>query len=120
MKFSEAFNQTVDEFNLSAKQLALSAGVREATVSEFRRGIREIHTSNLEKLISVLPSDAKQFLFLKVLIGQMDSKGIATLLNAIAYELRNEDKIPEKPTRIHEAVVKPETALPFEPALSLR
>ena len=87
MKFCEALNTTITEFNLSAKALARASGVREATISEFRRGRREIHTDNLEKLIAALPKEAKQFLFCRILMGEMDSQGMATLLNAVATKL---------------------------------
>lgn len=91
MKFSEAFNQTLVEFNLSAKDIAQEAGIREATLSEYRNGKRQIHTDNLERLIQALPPDAKQYLFCKILIGEMDQGGIATLLNAIAHHLREDN-----------------------------
>ena len=89
MKFCEAFNATLEEFRLSAKEISATSGVREATISEFRRGRREIQTDSLERLIGALPTDAKQYLFLKVLIGEMDARGMASLLNAVAYRLRS-------------------------------
>lgn len=90
MKFCEALNETLEVFNLSAKEISQASGVREATISEFRRGLKDIHTDNLERLLHALPQEAKQYLFLKVLVCEMDSKGLATLLNAVAYQLRRE------------------------------
>jgi transcriptional regulator with XRE-family HTH domain len=90
MKFSEAFNRTLNQFKISGNEIATLSGLRTATVSEYRRGLREIHTDNLEKLISALPVEAKQFLFLHMLVGQMDNEGIATLLNAISTHIRQE------------------------------
>lgn len=89
MKFCEAFDATIKEFRLSAKEISVSSGVREASISEFRRGLKEIQTDNLERLIAVLPPEAKQFLFLRMLVGEMDTHGMATLLSAIAYQLRS-------------------------------
>jgi predicted transcriptional regulator len=91
MKFSEALNATLEEFGLSAKTIAQESGIREATLSEFRRGKKEIHTDNLERLIRALPQEAKQYLFFKLLVVQMDKQGIATLLSAIAYHLKTEN-----------------------------
>lgn len=91
MKFSEAFNTTLEHFNLSARSVAREAGVRESTLSEFRRGLKEIHTDNLERLIQALPMEAKQYLFCRVLMGQMDNQGMATLLSAIAHHLKEDN-----------------------------
>lgn len=89
MKFCEAFDATLKEFRLSAKDISISSGVREAGISEFRRGLRDMQIDSLERIIAVLPVEAKQFLFLHMLVGEMDNQGMATLLSAIAYQLRN-------------------------------
>lgn len=93
MRFYEAFNLTLTEFDLSARAIAEAAGIREATISEFRRGLRGVHTDNLERLIAALPSDARQHLFVQLMVGQMDSAGIAMLLNAIASHLKEESAL---------------------------
>ncbi|KAM3107278.1 helix-turn-helix domain-containing protein [Phormidesmis sp. 146-33] len=95
MKFSEALNQTLNQFKISGNEIANLSGIRAATISEYRRGVREIHTDNLERLIAALPSEAKQFLFLHLLVGQMDDEGIATLLSAISNRMRQE-KVTEQ------------------------
>jgi hypothetical protein len=59
--------------------------------SRFRRGERDIQAESLERLIMALPPDARQYLFFKLAVGDMDQKGIATLLNAIAYHLKSEN-----------------------------
>jgi transcriptional regulator with XRE-family HTH domain len=91
MGFSDAFDQTLTEFKIKGKEMAALSGLSEAAISEFRRGEREIKSGSLEKLFSALPNDAKQYLFFKILVGEMDQKGIATLLSAIAYHLRSEN-----------------------------
>jgi transcriptional regulator with XRE-family HTH domain len=90
MGFSDAFDQTLIEFGIKGKEMAARSGLTEAAISEFRRGEREIKSGSLEKLFTALPNDAKQYLFFKLLIGEMDQKGIATLLSAIAYHLKSE------------------------------
>ena len=116
MKFSEAFNLTLEEFGITGKEVAQRAGVREATVSDFRRGNREIQTGNLEKLIGALPTDAKQFLFLKLLVGGMNAQGIATLLSAIAHQIKNDNNSLDSAERYSANSRKS----PTEAALSLR
>ena len=116
MKFSEAFNLTLEEFGITGKEVAKNAGVREATVSDFRRGNREIQTGNLEKLIGALPMDAKQFLFLKLLVGGMNVQGMATLLSAIACQLKDDHNSLNSDERYSAKTRK----TPSEAALSLK
>jgi hypothetical protein len=97
MKFSEAFNSTLDHFQINATSISAASGVRAATISEFRRGMREIHTDNLEKLIAALPQDAKQYLFLHALVGEMDDDGLAILLNAVSQRLRQPKPRNQRP-----------------------
>lgn len=87
MDFSKAFDLTLKEFGLTGKAVAIDAGVREATVSNFRNG-SEIRTDSLEKLIKALPPDAKQFLFLKVFVDDLNPPAIATMLGLLAGRLK--------------------------------
>lgn len=87
MNFSKAFDLTLKEFGLTGKAVAISAGVREATVSNFRNG-SDIRTDSLEKLIKALPPDAKQFLFLKVFVDDLNPSAIATMLGLLAGRLK--------------------------------
>jgi transcriptional regulator with XRE-family HTH domain len=104
MGFSDAFDQTLIEFKIKGKEMSARSGLSEAAISEFRRGERELKSSSLERLLFALPNDAKQYLFLKLLIGEMDQKGIATLLSAVAYHLRSENS-DTSPTIQPEAVL---------------
>lgn len=88
MDLSAALNETLNHFGISAKQLSETTGVRQATISEFRNGKREIHTSQFERIVSGLSPEAKQYLFLKAFIGQLDQEGIAMLLNVAANQIR--------------------------------
>ncbi len=87
MNFSNAFDLTLKEFRLTGKSLAISTGLREATVSNFRNG-SDIRSDNLEKLIGALPPEAKQFLFLKVFVDDLNADGIATMLSLLADRLK--------------------------------
>jgi transcriptional regulator with XRE-family HTH domain len=90
MNFSAAFDLTLKEFGLTGKSIATKAGLREATVSNFRNG-GDIRKESLEKLIEALPADAKQYLFLKVFVGDLNPQGIATLLSLLAGRLKDVD-----------------------------
>ncbi|ESA36032.1 hypothetical protein N836_09115 [Leptolyngbya sp. Heron Island J] len=87
MNFSKAFDLTLKEFGLTGKSLAISTGLREATVSNFRNG-SDIRSDNLEKLIGALPPEAKQFLFLKVFVDDLTPEAIATMLGLLASRLK--------------------------------
>ncbi|EKU97124.1 hypothetical protein Lepto7375DRAFT_0998 [Leptolyngbya sp. PCC 7375] len=94
MNFSKAFDLTLKEFGLTGKAVAVNAGVREATVSNFRNG-SDIRTDSLEKLIKALPPDAKQFLFLKVFVDDLNPPAIATMLGLLAGRLKETQGVPE-------------------------
>jgi transcriptional regulator with XRE-family HTH domain len=91
MNFSDAFDQTLTHFSIKGKDIAAESGLTEAAVSRFRNGDQDIKASSLEKLLAALPVEAKQYLFFKLLVGEMDQGGIATLLSAIAHHLREDN-----------------------------
>jgi DNA-binding Xre family transcriptional regulator len=91
MKFCEAVDRTISEFNLVAKELAQQADLTSAQLSEFRHGKRDIHARALERLIAALPSQAQQYLFFECLLSEMDDKAIGTLLYAISLKMREPD-----------------------------
>lgn len=94
MDFSKAFDLTLKEFGLTGKAVAIDAGLREATVSNFRNG-SDIRTDSLEKLIKALPADAKQFLFLKVFVDDLNPPAIATMLGLLAGRLKESQSDPD-------------------------
>jgi DNA-binding Xre family transcriptional regulator len=83
MNFSAALNATIDKFQLSGKDLALKSGLREATISDFRRG-GAMRSDNLEKIFAVLPQQAKLYFFSHFVISQLDDQGISLLLYAMS------------------------------------
>jgi transcriptional regulator with XRE-family HTH domain len=109
MNFSAAFDETISHFKLKAKDIASVSGLTESAISKFRRGEQDLKASSLERLIKALPQEAKQYLFLKILVGEMDSQGIAALLSAIAFRIKESDENSED-LRIQNS----------EPVLSLR
>lgn len=94
MDFSKAFDLTLKEFGLTGKAVAIDAGLREATVSNFRNG-SDIRTDSLEKLIKALPPDAKQFLFLKIFVDDLNPPAIATMLGLLAGRLKESQGAPD-------------------------
>lgn len=100
MDLSVALNETLDHFGISAKELSEKTGVRQATISEFRNGKREIHTSQFERIVTGLSLEARQYLFLKAFIGQLDQEGIAMLLNIAANQIRQPPNIQMSQTEL--------------------
>ncbi len=101
MNFSKSFDQTLRRFGISGKWLAEQSGVSPQMISGFRRGQQRIYTDSLEKVISALPSDARQYFYesilgrnlagrepnLEELIEEMGAIQLATLLNAVAARI---------------------------------
>ena len=92
ISFSEAFSQTLTEFKITAKELAIKTGVKEATISEFRTGKSEARITTVEVLINALPEEARNYFYFKVLVSGINDRDISNLLHAIANELRAEKK----------------------------
>jgi hypothetical protein len=104
MKFCEVLDETITHFGLTTRAMSQASGVREASISEYRRGLREIHTDNLEKIIGALPPEAQEHFFMNCLIGKMGDMSasvMATMLQVIAAKMRQgvvlqsiDDRIP--------------------------
>jgi transcriptional regulator with XRE-family HTH domain len=87
MRFHQAIDQAIKEFNLSAKDLAEKTGMSSSQLSQYRHGKREIHTDNLEKLITALPEHVRHYVFFNCLVSELSGSGIAVLLNAISLKI---------------------------------
>jgi transcriptional regulator with XRE-family HTH domain len=98
MKLNKVFSETLKHFDLTQKQIAEASGVRQATLSQWLRGEQEINTDTLERLITALPPQAQQYLFLNRLISQMDDNAIGTLLYAISLKMRG--VVPQEMERL--------------------
>lgn len=54
----DAFNATLKKFKINAKDIAKTASIRNATISEFRSAKRNIQVDNLQAMLDGLPDDA--------------------------------------------------------------
>ena len=71
MDFSLAFNLTLNQFDISAKDLAQQSGVPEATISRFRNG-HQIKTETLSRLLECLLIHQREYFF-SIMAGSEDS-----------------------------------------------
>lgn len=62
MDFSLAFNLTLNQFGISAKQLAQQSGVSEVVISRFRNG-HEVRTVTLSRLLECLSVQQREHFF---------------------------------------------------------
>ncbi len=107
MNFSKALDQTLKHFGITGKSISAESGVSQQMISNFRRGQQRIYTDSLEKILSALPVEAQKY-FYQLLVGQilqpcspsvldslsqMDPVELAKLLNAIADQLVDQQKI---------------------------
>jgi transcriptional regulator with XRE-family HTH domain len=90
MKFCEALDHTLREFNITGKKIALESGLREATISDYRNGKSPILSDNLERIITALEPDARQYFFMNCLVGELDNRAIATLLYALSQRMEKQ------------------------------
>ncbi|AFZ11477.1 hypothetical protein Cri9333_0519 [Crinalium epipsammum PCC 9333] len=72
MDFSLAFNLTVSQFGISAKDLAQRSGILESTISRFRNG-HQIKTETLSRLLECLSVEQREY-FLSALASGENTK----------------------------------------------
>ncbi len=96
MNLSQAFDKSLKDCGITGKWLSQRSGVTERMISNFRNSRQQIYSETLDKLLEALPYNAKLHFFtllladkmtLASLIGEMDEKGLANLLLAIADRL---------------------------------
>jgi transcriptional regulator with XRE-family HTH domain len=90
--FAEALTQTMEFYKISAKDLSDASGVRAATISDFRLGKINPQVNTIEALLNALPQSAKSYMLFKVFLRNLNGEDIATLLYAIASELRKDEE----------------------------
>lgn len=66
MKFSEAFRETMFRFELTGAEVAQKSGLTPTQVSKFRNG-ENLRIDSVEKILEVLPEEAKEYMMLLVL-----------------------------------------------------
>lgn len=98
MKFSNAFDDAIKKFRISAKHLSEQSGIFPQSISEFRRNKKSIQVDSLEKLLEYLPIEARMYFF-SLLLGEgisaerliagMNEDQMADLMLAIANKMKN-------------------------------
>lgn len=98
MNFNKAFDSTLKEFGISAKQLAEQSGVAPQSISEFRRGKKTIQTDSLEKLLECLSFEARVYFFSLLLskkisaehlVAGMSDDQMSDVMMAIANKIKS-------------------------------
>jgi transcriptional regulator with XRE-family HTH domain len=87
MKFVDAFNLTLEKFDITARELSIRSGVTDAAISKFRRGNRELKLESIEKILGALPDDAYYFLMTQWADERITPKHFIKLLSFIAQSL---------------------------------
>lgn len=88
MKYADALNATLKHFEITAREVSLKSGVTESSISRYRRGERDIQVESLERMLDVLPPEARYYFYCDCLIKDLDATGVAMLLQAIAAKMR--------------------------------
>lgn len=90
MHYRDAFNNTLEKFDVTAKSLALKSGVLERQISLFRNG-KDLMAETLFSLVNVLPDEARLYFFASV-AGESILKTInlESLIDSMTVEERLE------------------------------
>lgn len=93
MDIARAFDKTLKDLNLSAREVAEKAGLREGVISKFRNYRQTVQTDTLDKLLGALDDEAKIYfcsllvekdIDLEMIVSRMDVATISKLLLIIA------------------------------------
>ncbi|MDJ0726961.1 MAG: helix-turn-helix transcriptional regulator [Prochloraceae cyanobacterium] len=104
MDISQAFDKTLKDFNLTAREVAEKAGIREGVISKFRNSRQTVQTDTLDKLLNALNNEAKIYfcsllvekkIDLDLIIAEMDNVTLSKLL-LIASERINPKENPKE------------------------
>lgn len=87
MKFVDAFNLTLEKFDITARELANRANLTEAAISKFRKGNRELKLESIEKVLGALPDDAYCFLMTQWAKERITPRQVVTLLGVLAQTI---------------------------------
>lgn len=105
MQFSQALDRTLNEFGIKARWLSERSGVSQQMISDFRNGKQRIYSDSLEKMLSSLPAEARDYFFrqlgsspatLEARIADMNSDELSQLLLAIADKLQSKKLVPAR------------------------
>lgn len=110
MQFSTALDRTLKQYKISLTWLAEQSGVSRQMISSFVNGHQRVYSDSLEKIVSSLPLDAREFFFQQfgfsatdwssvledmdsvehwnALVDELDSAKLAQLMIAIGNRLQ--------------------------------
>lgn len=60
----EAFNAVLKKYNITQQELAELSGVDKGVISRFINGVTDMKTGNLQKIVKVLPPQAKAYYYM--------------------------------------------------------
>ncbi|MBF2018461.1 MAG: XRE family transcriptional regulator [Rivularia sp. T60_A2020_040] len=73
------FDEMLERFDISAKEIAQLIGVSEVTLSRFRRGKGDLLTTKFLALLLVLPEDAREW-YISRLVGSKPKINLRSLV----------------------------------------
>ena len=73
------FDEMLERFDISAKEIAELTGVSEVTLSRFRRGKGDLLTTKFLALLLVLPEDAREW-YISQLVGSKPKTNLRSLV----------------------------------------
>jgi cytochrome c553 len=95
MKFSEALDQTLEHYGISAKWLSEQSGVSMQMISGFRRGKQRVYSDSLEAMIEALPLEVRCHFYTLMnnsdripTVSSLNESELADLMDEIASVLR--------------------------------
>jgi transcriptional regulator with XRE-family HTH domain len=94
MKFSEALDQTLEHYGISAKWLSEQSGVSMQMISGFRRGKQRVYSDSLEAMIEALPLEVRCHFYSLMngdriaTVSLLNEAELADLMDEIASVLR--------------------------------
>ncbi|MDJ0903728.1 MAG: helix-turn-helix transcriptional regulator [Xenococcus sp. MO_188.B8] len=56
---NEAFDYVLNEYKVSADEIARISGINKSAISKFRNGKHQMNSGNLQKVVQALPPDAR-------------------------------------------------------------
>jgi transcriptional regulator with XRE-family HTH domain len=73
------FDEMLERFDISAKEISQLIGVSEVTLSRFRRGKADLLTTKFLSLLLVLPEDAREW-YVSRLVGSKPKTNLRSLV----------------------------------------
>lgn len=80
------FDEMLNRFNLSARDIAMAANISEVMVSRFRRGKADLGSTKFLSLIAVVPEEAREWYLAQVLGAKPKTNLRSLILEASPQE----------------------------------